>query len=237
MDHRYAACQSLPRWAPFLPRERLHLPEFSGKPRCICSEIPKELLPLNPETFHEKLWVQAWVIFLCVKGYVWKNKQSRASPSKNICRTLHVKSTTIQQNMTSRNWKTRRQTWQIFVSFCSYSSCKPNNVIVFEYVMSDRGSICEGPGFWGEEEEVCITLTSGAAAPAVPPYPSRYSHLCRLLPALPFIINYTLVTCKTHGGTETADRCTTSFMMLLWLPEIPLWLLWSFYSHIEYKNV
>lgn len=159
--------------SPFLPRERLHLPEFSGKPRCICSEIPKELLPLNPETFHEKLWVQAWVIFLCLKGYVWKNKQSRASPSKNICRTLHVKSTTIQQNMTSRNWKTRRQTWQIFVSFCSYSSCKPNNVIVFEYVMSDRGSICEGPGFWGEEEEVCITLTSGAAAPAVPPYPSR----------------------------------------------------------------
>lgn len=139
--------------------------------------------------------------------------------------------------MTSRNWKTRKQTWQIFLSFCAFSSCKPNNVIVFEYLMSDMGSICEGPGFWGEEEEVCITLTSGAAAPAVPPYLSRYSRLRRLFLALPFIFNYTLVTCKTHGGTETADRCTTSFMMLLWLPEIPLWLLWPFYSHIEYKNV
>lgn len=74
--------------------------------------------------------------------------------------------------------------------------------------MSDMGSICEGPDFWGEEEEVCITLTSGAAAPAVPPYLSHYSRLCRLFLALPFIFNYTLVTCKTHGGTETADRCT-----------------------------
>lgn len=93
--------------------------------------------------------------------------------------------------------------WQIFVSFCAPSSCKPNNVIVFEYLMSDMGSIYEGADVWGEEEEVCITLTSGAAAPAVPPYLSRYSRLCHLCLVLPFIFNYTLVTCKTHGGTET----------------------------------
>lgn len=90
-------------------------------------------------------------MILCLKGYVWCNKQvtqvvhswaSVLSDSK----TLHVKSTTIQPHMTSCNWKTRKQTWQIFVCFCTFSFYKPNSVIALEHLTLQRATL----DFFGE---------------------------------------------------------------------------------------
>lgn len=143
-----------------------------------------------------RLWIQVWVIFH-LKGYVWCNKpvtqvvHSWASVLSDS-KTLHIKSTTIQAHITSCNWKTRKQAWQIFVCFYTFSFYKPNTVIAFEDLTLQRATL----DFFGEKASrfasqwndsdfdwwSCCTTFATLSAPLHSPFSFLTTHLSLVKP-------------------------------------------------------